>query len=174
MMTEYQKQAQDFLAACNATMKIEFIGVDINQNWNDDSKRNKYCFTITTPRGTMSGDFWDSVHNTEITSMTLDEYFCKTHKMHFKDGYLPEQNKAKKELAALKATAIPTEYDILACLTKYDPGTMNDFFSEMGYEVHNADDIFCFLNTYNAVVKEYRDLCRIFTEEQMEMLREIQ
>ena len=36
-MTEYQKQAKDFLAACNANMKIDFIGVDINQNWNDDS-----------------------------------------------------------------------------------------------------------------------------------------
>lgn len=173
-MTDYQKQAKDFLETCNAKMSIEFQCVDINQNWHDNSKRNKYRFTIITPRGTMSGDFWDSIHNTEITSMTLDEYFCKKHKMHFKDGYISEQNKAKKELAILKATAIPTEYDILACLTHYDPGTMHDFFSEMGFEIHSVDDAFAFMNTYNAVVKEYRDLCRIFTGEQMEMLREIQ
>lgn len=173
-MTEYQKQAKDFLTACNATMKIEFQCVDVNQNWNDDSKRNKYRFTITTLRGAMSGDFWDNIHNTEITLMTLDDYFRKIYRRSARDSTYYEQNKAKKELAALKEKAIPTEYDILACLTKYDPGTMNDFFSEMGYEVHDADDIFCFLNTYNAVIKEYRDLCRIFTEEQMEMLREIQ
>ena len=83
-------------------------------------------------------------------------------------------SKAKNELKALKAKAVPTAYDILACLQKYDVGTMNDFFHEFGYEVHSADDMFCFMNTYNAVVKEYHDLCRIFTKEQMEMLREIQ
>ena len=173
-MTEYQKQAQDFLAACNATMKIEFQCVDVNRNWNDNSKRNKYCFTITTPRGTMYGDFWDSIYHTEVTLMTLDDYFRKTYRRSAHASTYSEQNKAKKALAELKEKAVPTVYDILSCLTKYDPGTMNDFFSEMGYEVHDADDIFCFLNTYNAVVKEYRDLCRIFTEEQMEMLREIQ
>lgn len=173
-MTEYQKQAQDFLAACNATMKIEFQCVDVNRNWNDNSKRNKYRFTITTPRGTMSGDVWDSIYHTEITLMTLDDYFRKTYCRSARDSTYSEQNKAKKALAELKEKAVPTVYDILSCLTTYDPGTMNDFFSEMGYEVHDADDIFCFLNTYNAVVKEYRDLCRIFTAEQMEMLREIQ
>lgn len=172
-MTEYQKQAQGFLTACNATMTIEFQCVDVNQNWNDDSKRNKYRFTIITPRGTMSGDFWGSVRNTEITSMTLDEYCCKTYRMHGDSLYRNEKAKAIKRLNELKKEATPTAYNILACLTKYDPGTMNDFFSEMGYEVHSADDMFCFLNTYNAVVKEYRDLCHIFTEEQMEMLREI-
>ena len=136
-MSEYVKQAKDFLESCSATMEITYTGMELNSNWKDNELRNTYFATITTPRGTMKVKFWDSVYNTE---------------------------------RGIK----PTEYDILACLTKYDPGTMDDFFSEMGYEVHDADDIFCFLNTYNAVVKEYRDLCKIFTEEQMEMLREIQ
>ena len=170
-MTEYQKQALDFLKACNATMDIEFIGVDINQNWNDNSKRNKYRFTITTPRGKMIGDFWDSIHNTEITLMTVQEFWEKfgwNFPSHY--SYSSKQNRLKE----LKATAVPTPYDILACLEKYEVGTMNDFFDDFGYEVHSADDMFRFMNTYNAVVKEYRDLCRIFTAEQMEMLREIQ
>lgn len=135
-MTEYKKQAIDFLKKSNATMKIEFIGAETNQNWNDNIKRNKYQFTITTPKGSMTGNFWDSLAHTE--------------------------SKVK-----------PTEYDILSCIEKYDPGTMNDFFDEFGFEIQNADDIFRFLNTYNAVVKEYRDLCRIFTSEQMEELRAI-
>ena len=174
MMTEYQKQAQDFLAACNATIKIEFQCVDVNRNWNDNSKRNKYRFTITTPMGTMYGDFWDSVHYTKISLMKVETYFEKRYHIPWSEAHYKEKVMAIKDLDKLKSEAKPTEYDILACLTKYDPGTMNDFFSEMGYEVHDADDIFCFLNTYNAVVKEYRDLCKIFTEEQMEMLREIQ
>lgn len=68
----------------------------------------------------------------------------------------------------------PTEYDILACLEKYDVGTIDDFVSEFGYEVHKWSDVRRIENTYNAVVKEYQDLCRIFTPEQMEKLSEIE
>lgn len=170
-MSEYQQQALDFLEKCNATMEIEFIGAETNMNWNEDTKRNKYRFTITTPRGKMSGDFWDSIRHTEITLMTVDE-FIKKHGYKFPSYY--SQTSYRNKLKELKAKAIPTPYDILACLEKYEVGTMNDFFHEFGYEVHSADDMFTFMNTYNACVKEYRDLCRIFTEEQMEMLREIQ
>ena len=68
----------------------------------------------------------------------------------------------------------PTEYDILSCLEKYDVGTIDDFVSEFGYEVHKWSDVKRITNMYNAVVREYKDLCRIFTSEQMERLREIQ
>lgn len=173
-MTDYQQKAIDFLAACNATMDIEFMCTDVNQNWNDNSKRNKYRFTITTPRGKMSGDFWDSIHNTEITLMKLNDYSIKTYRMKAECLSYSEKVKAVKALDKLIKDAKPTPYDILACLEKYEVGTMNDFFDEFGYEIHSADDMFSFMNTYNAVVKEYRDLCRIFTPEQMEMLREIE
>lgn len=173
-MTEYQQQALDFLKACNATMEIEFIGAETNMNWNEDTKRNKYRFTITTLRGKMSGDFWDSIHNTEIILMTPEIYSRKVYRTYYECLMNHEKVKLRNQLKALKEKAVPTAYDILACLQKYDVGTMNDFFDEFGFEVHSVDDMFSFMNTYNAVVKEYRDLCRIFTEEQMEMLREIQ
>ena len=173
-MSKYQQQALDFLEKCNATIDIEFVGVETNQNWNDDAKRCKYNFTITTPRGKMSGDFWDSIHNTEITLMTPENY-CRKYYRQYYDGLMRhEQAKIRKNLQEEKAKAVPTPYCILACLQKYEVGTMNDFFHEFGYEVKSADDMFTFMNTYNACVKEYRDLCRIFTEEQLEMLREIQ
>ena len=170
-MSEYQQQALDFLKACNSTMEIEFLCTDVNQNWNEDTKRNKYCFTITTPRGKMSGDFWDSINHTEITLMTLEQ-FIKKYGYQF-PSYC-SQTSLRNKLKEFKSTAVPTPYDILACMNKYDVGTMNDFFDEFCYEIHSADDMFRFMNTYNAVVKEYNNLCRIFTEEQMEMLREIQ
>ena len=66
-----------------------------------------------------------------------------------------------------------TEYSILACLEKYDVGTIDDFVSEFGYEVHSWSDVRRIWETYNAVVDEYNSLCRIFTPEQIEKLREI-
>lgn len=63
----------------------------------------------------------------------------------------------------------PREYDILACLEKYDVGTLEDFCDEFGYDPSERK----VRKIYKACVKEYENLCRIFTEEQMEMLREI-
>ncbi|MBR5883863.1 MAG: hypothetical protein IKZ17_01390 [Bacteroidaceae bacterium] len=71
------------------------------------------------------------------------------------------------------ACGTPTEYDILSCLTKYDPGTIYDFMNDMGQRIINGDELKAFIEVYDAVCKEYNHLCRIFTPEQMEMLREI-
>lgn len=135
-MTAYQKQAKIFLESCNAEMEIKLVGTEINPDWGDAMKRNKYLFVIKTPLGYMVDFFWDSSYNTERNIK-------------------------------------PTEYDILACLEKYDVGTIDDFVSEFGYEVHKWSDVKRIENIYNATVKEYQNLCRIFTPEQMEALREI-
>ena len=51
-MTEYEAQAKQFLADCNATMEINFIGRGIPTHWLGETKpHNKYQFTITTPKG---------------------------------------------------------------------------------------------------------------------------
>ena len=76
-MNEYVKQANDFLTKANATCKIEFGGVSRNKNWKEKEKRNWYDVTITTPNGTMNFVFWDSIHNTEISMMTLKQYVEK-------------------------------------------------------------------------------------------------
>lgn len=134
-------------------------------------KRNWYDVTITTPRGKMTFTFWDSIHNTEISTMTFEEYVKKKPIYNrVEDMLYGEKVKAKNDLARLKADAVPNEYDVLACLEKYDVGTFEDFCSEFGYDEdsRSAEQI------YIAVIKEYKDLTRIFTEEQMEELSEIQ
>lgn len=137
-MSEYIKQAKDFLAACNARMEINYIGKESHPNRGDSKLRNKYVFVIITPLGMMADYFYDSLRNTERNIRNV------------------------------------SEYDILACLVKYDVGTIDDFVSEFGYEVHKWDDVRRIENTYKAAVRQYRKLCEIFTPEQMEKLREIQ
>ena len=63
----------------------------------------------------------------------------------------------------------PNEYDILSCLQKYDVGTYEDFLSEFGYDPEDKHS----KEIYKACVSEYERLCRIFTDDQMEELREI-
>ena len=135
-MSEYVKQAKDFLASCNATMKITYIDTERNENWKDNQWHDAYRVTITTPLGRMQVKFWNSVYGTQ-------------------NGIAP------------------TEYDILACLQKYDVGTIDDFVSDFGYEVNEWADVKRIQRTYKAVVNEYKKVCRCFTEEQIEKMSEI-
>ena len=67
----------------------------------------------------------------------------------------------------------PNAYDVLSCLTKYDVGTIDGFVAEFGYEVNNWGDVKRIEKIYKGCKKEYRNICRIFTEEQIEALCEI-
>lgn len=62
----------------------------------------------------------------------------------------------------------PTAYDILACLTKYNPYSFEDFCLEYGY---NEDSIKAY-KTYQAVQKEYNNVIRLF-DDVIEELQEI-
>lgn len=169
-MNEYEQQALDFLKSSNATIDIKLVGRTRNKNWNEKELRNLYDFTIKTPRGEMTGEFWDSIHDTEIYYMTKEEYAKKRFRCEFRYLTPGDQNKVHKELKEKKAKAVPTTYSILSCLTTYNPGTFKDFCIDFGY----SDDSISALKIYHAVQEEWNNLCRIFTLEQLEQLAEIQ
>ena len=169
-MSEYVKQAKDFLTSCNATMEIIYAGLE-KPTWDDKPHRTYDC-TIKTPRGTMMVHFFDSLHNTEL-HMDFKAYYEKHYHMQYSSLRPQEVIKFQNTLKKKRAEAIPTEYDILSCLTKYDVGSMDDFMHEFGYEIKCTKDMTNFINTYNAVVKEYNDVRRCFTEEQIKAMWEI-
>lgn len=68
-----------------------------------------------------------------------------------------------------KANKPPTAYDILACITKSDPGTFKDFCSDFGYD---SDSRKAF-QTYQDVCAEWQDVRAFFTDKQLEELQEI-
>jgi hypothetical protein len=65
---------------------------------------------------------------------------------------------------------VPNEYDVLACLQKYEVGNFENFCSEFGY----SDDSISALKTYKACKKEYENLLRLYNENELEKAREIQ
>ncbi len=64
----------------------------------------------------------------------------------------------------------PSEYSVLSCLTKYDPGSFEDFCREYGYDSDSktADRV------YSGVKKEWLNVCRIWNDSEIEELCEIQ
>lgn len=64
----------------------------------------------------------------------------------------------------------PTAYDILACLTKYDVGTFENFCSDFGYDTDSRKAY----KIYKAVLREWKNIELLFTPEQIEQLQEIE
>ncbi len=62
----------------------------------------------------------------------------------------------------------PSEYDVFSCLTKYDPGTFDEFCSECGYDTDSRRA----LAAYKAVRMEWVQVHRLFGDV-LEKLREI-
>lgn len=166
---EYTKQANDFLKKANATIEIDCVGLAINQEWEEKKLRNLYKVTLSTPRGSMIFNFWDSIYNTKIKKMSLEEYAEKKYKCRFNFLNYSDKIRAQKELKEKKAEAQPTAYDVLACITKSDPGTFENFCFEYGYneDSRTAERI------YFAAQKEYSQLARIFSQQQLEEMQEI-
>lgn len=170
-MNEYAFQAQDFLKKCNAQMTINYMGLR-HSNW-DDKPHDFYMINIVTPRGTMSVNFYDSLYNTELKNLPFDKLYEKRHNRYYNSLLLHERTKFINQIKKEREDNKITEYDILASLEKYDVGSIDDFIHEFGYEINCTKDMTNCLNTYNAVVEQYRDICRCFTTKQIEALREI-
>lgn len=84
---------------------------------------------------------------------------------------IEELKNEKVIISELKDNPIPPNaYDVLVCLTKYDPGTFENFCADYGYD----EDSRKAYSTYEGVVEEWNEVSALFTPEQLEILSEIQ
>ena len=80
-----------------------------------------------------------------------NNYFCSIHNLEY---YKLE---------------FPTAYDVLAGLTKYDVGNFENFCSEFGY----SSDSIKAEKTYKLVLKEFEMVRQLWSDEEIELLREV-
>jgi hypothetical protein len=94
----------------------------------------------------------------------------------YRDRYKCTFANGKKHFSVIFGQSIanrgkkPTTYHILACLTKYDPKSFENFCGEFGYDTDSRKAE----KTYKAVYSEWEKVKAFFTEEELEILREIQ
>lgn len=69
--------------------------------------------------------------------------------------------------------ARPTDYDVLACLTKNDPYDFDTFISDYGIEIDSYSGFKKARALYNAVKREYNGVMRLFSDV-IDALQEIQ
>ena len=174
-MNNYEKQAQDFLTKTSSTLKIELLKDDFHFN-EDKDKRDIYQVILSRGNRFYSFNFGNSLNNSinyfvfmngekiPFNTKQLAEDFKKKNRFAYPQLKI-EQNKNFKE---------PTAYDILACLTTYDPGTFEEFCDTFGYNDLPLAKYAQTKITYDQVVNEYNKLVSLYSDKELELLSEIQ
>ena len=147
MKNKYDKQAEKFLKDTGTTFTVEFLK---HGKYFPDDKEERDIYLITLDK---KGRVYSFRFGQSIVKSITKEYRAKV-------GHL------KSHVNKL----IPTAYDVLTCLTKYDPGTFEEFCSSFGYDEDSrkAEKI------YKAVVEEWKQMQILFSYEELETMQKIQ
>lgn len=177
-MSEYTEKAEQFLKAHGLEFRSVLVGSDCPQFCTDAEKdidmdkldtfprkthihgKHYRCTVSGKDRGHVSFDFWNSYADEE------QNYACSNGRNMpalCYDYKLCDKYRGKKRTQV-------TAYDLLACLTKYDPGTFENFCSDFGYNTDSRKAE----STYHAVQKEYQKVSRFFTDAELVELQDIQ
>ena len=153
MLTKYDKQAEKFLNDTNTKIVKKMVAHGFY--WDDDKEtRDIYEIVISRPnKKPMIFKFGQSIAR---SGLLTKEYVLEKEDYRGRRSYIRKRQE-------------PSDYDILACLTSYDPGSFENFCLDFGY----SDDSIKANNTYLKVRKEWAEVQRIWTSEEIKMLREI-
>jgi len=177
-MNEYQKQAEDFLKATGSTLKINFLkrGKHFPE---DKEERDIYEITLSRNNRSFTFTFGNSIAYSGEYKLFCQPYGLITLTEEEKKEYKYVKKAIAKKIGSTylqnheycqnKDFQAPTAYDILACLTKYDPETFEDFCLNYGYDTDSrqAEKI------YNAVQNEYNNLKMLYSDDELALMAEI-
>lgn len=163
-MTDYNKQAQDFIDKSGITIIKTFTGFRPHFT-GETMKRDTYLITIerkdkSNSDRNFSFSFGDSIENAELRRK--DKRFCNMYGS-LKQRYLERYKEIK---------AWPTDYDILACISSesYQYDTLQDFCDNMGYDTDSRKA----LDIYLTCQEHATNINRFFSSDELEQLRDIQ
>ena len=171
--TDYEKQANDFLSKTNTKISSKYIENDFYFE-RDKGTRDIYEITIMRGSRKIIFTFGNSIVNSQYYN---DKRYNgkRTYSLNGMErtgGYsildIEKYKNGGMELELIKGIP-PTNYSILSCLQKYEVGTFEDFCSKFGYD----EDSRTSEKIYKAVCKEYNNVCKIWNDEEIEELQEI-
>ncbi len=171
-ISEYEKQAIDFLKKHDITFECKFLRHG-SMRWDTKGEtRDIYSLTLRRDRHNISVEFGNSMaHSGEWVTIDNNPKFRKVFNdknaaASFAERVLNNRFKVKKNPNKKE----PTCYDMLTSITKSDPGTFDDFCSEFGY----SNDSISAKETWQAVREEFNDIRSFFSRIELEELQEIQ
>ena len=172
-MSQYDEQAAEFLRKTDAIIKVVFNRQGIHFD-GDKYERDIYDVTISRNNRSFTFAFGQSLNNSG-RFWKYGDYrrgVAQGREWPKNSGsYQPPTGEiGMREWDKNKNFSAPDNYSILSALTKNDPGSFEDFCPEFGYDTdsRSAEKI------YKAVKDEYSNLCRLFSDAEIELMQEIQ
>jgi hypothetical protein len=172
---DYKKQAQDFMDKTKTTFSAKLMG---HIPYSPDDKESRDVYEVTLERkGRKAWSFrfgasiFDSGRDLENKPYSDMGRLPPEANKAYNSGKSGEVNgyKISHGMGSIqKIRKAPTAYDVLACLTKNDPGTFEDFCADYGYD----DDSRKAEGIYREVQKEWANVERVFGDV-IEELQEI-
>lgn len=161
---EYTKQAEEFLKKAEATIKIELSKNQHSPLWATKGEDHGLMYDITIKRTNhknMEFKFWDSIGDKDKIQLLKKEKAPIPNQFgklvyEYEFGYFSVRKNYQKRID--NGEFNPKEYDILATLTKNNPGDFENFCSEYGY----SEDSRKALDTYLEVIKEWNQVEGMF------------
>ncbi len=173
-LSEYEQRANDFLAKHEITFEAKFLRHDSMRLDKDNVKRDIYSCVLRRGRHNISVKFGQSIaHSGEWLAKDPNPVRNKSKTFENRteaDAYMSKMGGGWSNRAVKNPNKkAPTAYDMLACLTKSDPGTFDDFCSEFGY----SNDSISAKETWQAVREEWGDVRSFFSRDELEEAQEI-
>ena len=136
MTCEYQQQAADFCLKHKVRMRVQY---DRTAKYFPEDKEKRDIYKITITRDGLPFKWVFEFGQSLINTL----------------GYV---YKARGKGQRVTKRTAPNEYDVLAAITKSDPGSFKDFCSEFGY----SDDSIQAFSTYKKVKEEWIHVHALF------------
>lgn len=174
-LSDYEKQAIEVLEKLGATVKTEFLRLGKHFD-NDKEDRLIYKFTITKGTRSYSGEFGGSLYSTEEAINKAINWLSFGTPLERNGREILHKLRNRLELPIVfgfefmkKVIPALSAYNVIASLTKHDPGTFENFCDEFGYDTDSraAEKI------YNAVKAEYQGLAMLFSDDELSLLSEV-
>jgi hypothetical protein len=143
--SSYEIQAEKFLEDTQTTMVCDYLG---HFKHFEDDKIKRAVFDVTFTRNEKKEII--RFGNSVADSYSLGILQTAWDKMRFKVH--PEEY-SKRQVA-------PSAYTVLACLTKYEVGTFQNFCDDYGY----SNDSIKAMSIYQAVCKEYEKVKNLWRD----------
>lgn len=158
----YEQQAMDFAGKCGLTMQATYLGHYARFN---NHITAVYKITLTRPnRQPYMFNFSTSINSswryTDRNYKVITGLPYSLNKDYFFKNYEPGKSVTFKDLRIEQTKKAPSLYNVLTCLTKYNPGFFEEFCRDYGYD----EDSIQAKKVYESVVDEYRAVYRLFSD----------
>lgn len=183
-MNDYEKQANDFLEKTGTNLTVTCIRYGKHFR-TDTENRFIYSFTLERNGRKYTSTFGESLaHAYELLlgkraytgkGITLyEEQILNSVKLDTEKQTITVKCGHESYKKITKPVPMPSAYSILSCLEKYEPSeSVDDWAAEYGYELNRETKIQDIIDTHKACIEQYKGLCMLFNESEMDELREI-